>query len=181
MSPATCYHGNRTAQGVVIIAHDKVTHDRRALPHIIRHSPTGMEWGYGGSGPADLARSILIDALGPAALCPACLGSKRLAWEPEADAEVPFDPARHHEDQALGCLCDDGYRPLPYQAFKWEFVARWQQDGWRIERKQVLAWLIDQGCDVPSWVSAVPARSDWAQQLAADVAQVHDIETRGQP
>ena len=36
----------------------------RPLHHIIRHSPTGMEWGYGGSGPGDLALSILTDLLG---------------------------------------------------------------------------------------------------------------------
>ena len=31
------------------------------VPHaIIKHSPTGMEWGYGGSGPADLALNILM-------------------------------------------------------------------------------------------------------------------------
>ena len=29
------------------------------LPHLARHSPTGFECGYGGSGPADLARSIV--------------------------------------------------------------------------------------------------------------------------
>jgi len=29
------------------------------LPHLVRHSPTGFEWGYGGSGPADLALSLL--------------------------------------------------------------------------------------------------------------------------
>ncbi len=29
------------------------------VPHVIRHSPTGIEWGYGGSGPADLALSVL--------------------------------------------------------------------------------------------------------------------------
>lgn len=34
----------------------------RRLQHIVYHSPTGFEWGYGGSGPADLARSILADA-----------------------------------------------------------------------------------------------------------------------
>jgi hypothetical protein len=28
------------------------------------HSPTGFEWGYGGSGPAQLALAILADALG---------------------------------------------------------------------------------------------------------------------
>jgi hypothetical protein len=31
------------------------------LKHIERHSPTGMEWGYMGSGPSDLALSILVD------------------------------------------------------------------------------------------------------------------------
>jgi len=36
----------------------------RLLRHIVYHSPTGMEWGYGGSGPADLARSILADVAG---------------------------------------------------------------------------------------------------------------------
>lgn len=28
------------------------------LRHIVRHSPDGFNWGYGGSGPADLALSI---------------------------------------------------------------------------------------------------------------------------
>lgn len=27
---------------------------------VVRHSPTGFEWGYGGSGPADLALNILL-------------------------------------------------------------------------------------------------------------------------
>lgn len=31
---------------------------------LCRHSPTGFEWGYGGSGPAQLALAILADALG---------------------------------------------------------------------------------------------------------------------
>lgn len=34
------------------------------LRHYVRHSPTGFEWGYWGSGPSDLARCILIDHLG---------------------------------------------------------------------------------------------------------------------
>lgn len=36
----------------------------RPLAHVVRHSPDGFEYGYGGSGPADLARSILIDVFG---------------------------------------------------------------------------------------------------------------------
>ena len=35
-----------------------------SLPHIERHSPDGFEWSYGGSGPADLARSLLIHWFG---------------------------------------------------------------------------------------------------------------------
>ena len=31
-----------------------------SCPHVVRHSPTGPEWGYQGSGPADCARSVLI-------------------------------------------------------------------------------------------------------------------------
>lgn len=39
----------------------------RELPlrlDLSNHSPTGFEWGYGGSGPAQLALAILADALG---------------------------------------------------------------------------------------------------------------------
>lgn len=31
---------------------------------IVRHSPTGFEWGYGGSGPADLALNVLAAVIG---------------------------------------------------------------------------------------------------------------------
>lgn len=33
------------------------------LPHHLHHSPDGFQWGYGGSGPAELARCILWDHL----------------------------------------------------------------------------------------------------------------------
>ena len=31
---------------------------------IVNHSPTGLNWGYGGSGPAQLAVALLADATG---------------------------------------------------------------------------------------------------------------------
>ena len=34
------------------------------LEHHVRHSPDGFSWGYAGSGPAELARSLLWDYLG---------------------------------------------------------------------------------------------------------------------
>lgn len=42
----------------------EVTVDGKPLKHRVHHSPTGFEWGYGGSGPADLALSILWDWMG---------------------------------------------------------------------------------------------------------------------
>lgn len=36
----------------------------RPLAHRLHHSPDGFAWGYHGSGPAELARSILADHLG---------------------------------------------------------------------------------------------------------------------
>lgn len=39
----------------------RVTVNGKCLKHHIKHSPTGYEWGYCGSGPADLARCILIN------------------------------------------------------------------------------------------------------------------------
>ncbi|MEP0548278.1 MAG: DUF6166 domain-containing protein [Rhodothermales bacterium] len=33
---------------------------RATVKHVVRHSPSGIEWGYHGSGPADLARSVLL-------------------------------------------------------------------------------------------------------------------------
>lgn len=38
-----------------------ITVNGKPLKHIVRHSPTGFNWGYGGSGPADTALSIMTD------------------------------------------------------------------------------------------------------------------------
>lgn len=38
--------------------------DPRASQKVYNHSPDGFEWGYGGSGPAQLALAMLIDATG---------------------------------------------------------------------------------------------------------------------
>ncbi len=60
------YIAERTPNGLLATVNNtgdqKVT--VRTLRHIMYHSPTGFEYGYGGSGPADLARSILADACG---------------------------------------------------------------------------------------------------------------------
>lgn len=56
------YMGTRSTDGQRTV----VTVDGKPLRHIVKHSPTGFEWGYGGSGPSDLALAIMADFLGTA-------------------------------------------------------------------------------------------------------------------
>jgi len=50
------YRGARTLRGCIVTVDDKPLDARLDL---YNHSPTGFEWGYGGSGPAQLALAIL--------------------------------------------------------------------------------------------------------------------------
>ncbi|WP_423751857.1 DUF6166 domain-containing protein [Salinirarus marinus] len=79
---------------------------------LVNHSPSGFEWGYGGSGPAQLALALLLDYTGDEAFaldhyqafktevvsqldCARSAGSWRLTG-PEIDAvlhETPGEPA----------------------------------------------------------------------------------------
>ena len=47
-----------------VVAKVVAEHGDYPLPHIVYHSPTGFETGYGGSGPSDLALAILADHFG---------------------------------------------------------------------------------------------------------------------
>ena len=70
------YRGVRHADGSCevrveeIVAGSSTAETRRrsrSLPLYLKarnHSPTGFAWGYGGSGPAQLALALLIDAIG---------------------------------------------------------------------------------------------------------------------
>lgn len=55
------YQGRRRENDIFV--HVKKENDPwfKPLPHIEFHSPDGFEWGYPGSGPADLALAILAD------------------------------------------------------------------------------------------------------------------------
>lgn len=54
------YAGFRNEKGLV----EEVRVNEQPLKHIVTLSPTGFEWGYGGSGPYDLSLSIMTDFLG---------------------------------------------------------------------------------------------------------------------
>ena len=58
------YRGRRLEPGKGTISDVEVTVNGKPLRHRVYHSPTGFNFGYGGSGPADLARSILWDLIG---------------------------------------------------------------------------------------------------------------------
>ena len=68
---ATHIHGSRRAGETHVWLSDE-SGRAEALPHHVRHSPSGFEWNYGGSGPADLARSILIALTGNSAFADSC-------------------------------------------------------------------------------------------------------------
>ena len=55
------YTGVRTPTGVTV-----TNGEGRPVTHIAKQSPEGFEWGYQGSGPLDLAYSILSDFGGAA-------------------------------------------------------------------------------------------------------------------
>lgn len=65
------YRGLRLPDGTAKVEAGKLTANARPpmrevepLKHLVRHSPDGYNWGYGGSGPSDLARSIIGDTMG---------------------------------------------------------------------------------------------------------------------
>ncbi len=59
--PTARYVGRRYGGGVVVV---RIATDGSQIPlpprfDVRNHSPSGFEWGYGGSGPAQLALAIL--------------------------------------------------------------------------------------------------------------------------
>lgn len=55
------YEGRRSPLGLEVTVNGQPLDPRFDL---WEHSPTGFEWGYGGSGPAQLALALLADHLG---------------------------------------------------------------------------------------------------------------------
>jgi hypothetical protein len=61
--PGTYFEGNRLDDlNLVFVVYEGGR--REPLWHDVLHSPDGFEWGYAGSGPADLARSMCHHLMG---------------------------------------------------------------------------------------------------------------------
>jgi hypothetical protein len=166
VSQATAYKGTRHRdRSTAVRAYDLRTGWGEPLRHVVKHSPAGFEWGYEGSGPAELARCLLIDVLGPAAACPECAGTGRVMFTgPDADQVEPYDPdAGADGNQVEECYCDGGYRGLPYQDFKREVVARLGYAGWRLTRADISRWL------AAHYLARYPALPAWLDGLTADI------------
>ncbi len=84
------------------------------LHHVVRHSPSGFEWGYAGSGPADTSLSILADYFG----------------------ERPTkDDVYYGRGKAV--------HPALYQQFKRDFITSAPKEGFTITSDQIKDWLAE--------------------------------------
>lgn len=65
--PKAVYRGIRDDMDngrVEIIEGETVVENLRKRTDLVNHSPTGFEWSYAGSGPAQLALALIADATG---------------------------------------------------------------------------------------------------------------------
>lgn len=162
------YAGHRSPTGDITVTVDDTPLD----PHreVRDHGP-GLNWGYGGSGAAQLAIAILTDHLehhpadlallfiiaglpercdvcgGEAALfdpaAPGDLGRRILARRPGTLLARPEDG-----DPCWNCQGDDAERAIPrvidqaHQAFKWRVVSK-MPDPWRMSSNDVHVELVE--------------------------------------
>ena len=88
----------------------------QALAHHVRHSPTGFNWGYGGSGPSELSRCILLDSFGI--------------------TECPFAPKE--------CQCQSSWVEPTYQGFLSDVVSKLAKDeDWKLYQQDIADWVFD--------------------------------------
>lgn len=57
------YRGKRGANGETVVTVNEIVLELAPSLRLFPHSPCGFEWGYGGSGPAQLALALLFDAI----------------------------------------------------------------------------------------------------------------------
>jgi hypothetical protein len=58
------YHGTRTENGCSVVVEEDGEFTGLDLRHDLRRHSAEFEWGYGGSGPAQLALALAADVLG---------------------------------------------------------------------------------------------------------------------
>jgi len=119
---------------VLVVVNGKPLNPRNDL---MNHSPDGFEYGYGGSGPAQLALAILADHFKhhpeDMAFAKNLQERKGGAFPPRQELEVgedPFKPSKRKEADHLAVRC--------HQHFKGAFVAGLPRDSsWRLDSEGV--------------------------------------------
>jgi hypothetical protein len=111
---------------------------RANVPHIRYHSPSGYECGYGGSGPADLALSVLHALLPP---LPIEDEEKQYELVGEAFDKAINDPARWAERIGVDRVRVSHLAIRLHQPFKDRFIARMSHEGGHIPIKMILDWI----------------------------------------
>lgn len=129
--PGRVYSGHRPL-GRAIVTVQEADGSRRLLTHGA-HGGSALEvfeWGYGGHGPSNLSESIIDDAVDSVASCPSCLGALYGSdWGPD-HCRFCHGSGKHPSLHQL------------YDAFKWNFIASWQDDDWQLSQRDILQWLI---------------------------------------
>jgi len=146
--PDRYYEGIRSAPGhVQVTIREPGASWSAPLNHFARHSPRGFEWGEVCPGAADLARALIIDAVGAAALCEGCNGTRMMVLDPRWNGDPGREPSRPYNaardvmlpaEQVAECVCGDGIRQLPYRDLEYAMVAQWHADTWTLARAALL-------------------------------------------
>lgn len=100
------YQGTRSADHSISITVRNAT-DEHELPlrHDLRNHSESFEWGYAGSGPAQLALAILADHLG--------------VPEAEEDKWVPFQNYQQFKFDVISKLPKDGWKITSDEIERW--------------------------------------------------------------
>ncbi len=107
------------------------------LKHVVVHSPTGFEWGYYGSGPADAALSILADYFGEQPSRKELhQGHFDITDEEFAEADKNNRHAELIKEKRVKCW-------YYHQFFKEAFVAKWEKEGGTVTEAQIQQWITD--------------------------------------
>jgi hypothetical protein len=113
------YRGYRTVDDLAVVLVDHDDGSTTELVHHRKHTPAGFEWGYLGSGPAELARCLIIDYMDTRAWCAACEGTGLTG--PAYRHRDTLDP-----DQCWICMGErTTFQPVVYQSLKFEIVSTW--------------------------------------------------------
>ncbi|WP_425455110.1 DUF6166 domain-containing protein [Actinoallomurus bryophytorum] len=140
------YHGWPRPDGLGAAVIESPLRTYRPLPHLVRHSPSGFNWGYDGNGPRDLALSLLTDALNEYAGC----DQRPSVALSQAHSKKPLHPARPEVPPGQGssapdwpCPCQQHLLALPYLQFTRQVIATRLRYGkaWSMPRKEILRWL----------------------------------------